>query len=1026
MNSITNEFSQGGDRFVLKSKGDGHLSVKIERPEVYPRKMTFTATQLSQMNFRQEILSNSERVAEFVMRYVDLFRSNPLGRTHPLGFGVMDYEGHPFSNKHPEWCYGVQQTFPQIRDHPLYQQRVVECQNKLGLTGAEEGVSAYDRNHLDQIKKAIETLLAGNQAAIRTIHEHVYQLLIMPIREVLEYTRRPHQIFCMNQFAFRGKLAKIDGFDQPILERVLSGMIGDLNHLKEQLEREFPSKQEYIRSLITEAQRLLDEEVKRALAEIKEYWNGDEVNACLQRCFQQVEHLSENFQNLLQERYASPQEMPRGFSDGRIHRRSYLPKLVRLLHEIDKKETLQVYLKDPEEYLQRVIVPLLFFGQCVKNILQWPRVYPLSDGERRYILSNLRCLKEITGGSDIKIPYAFLRLSETEVANAKKKKTRDACRTLMHARIPWQALCTIGTLLHRSGGVSEADAKKNRQRVSDVLDNLFDELQFVDRMIDELIAFEVTEFSGESLPQVAELPKGSYKHLFALGCVQEKERSLAKINTILSQWYSVPQVSERKFKYALLRTLQILGEMCKNLGDYALLGEDDIWEKLEELRDFLAHTERPLIAKRLEKILEKDQLFSLLQDNCRTLADYFKRPTKGKAYFELKGIEQLYMQLTEKISQEKKEELLATATSQQARAMRSRVAAVKSALGALLDTLSLPPNYIQEFECLPLTKGQKEQIRKLIQTVISPKAAENNVANEKQSLLKSMTATLTECLKSPKLTAEKEKFEQIINRLAPEHIEEVRALLQSINWGDYKKTKIDEMIPLLDRLNETAAEYVKRKTQELERLINEITLVESAEQLIDDLQLGRVTKDALAIRLAQLGITDQKVWNETHTRLQKKASPEKQEVSSEITLIDAILLRLKWLGHMCPKGDFTALQKDPYSLLACEYHVGDVRAAASALEDRLETLRQSQVDLPQQMMQEIQQTLRLAIAQGNEVLHVHDVTEPDTRTPEGHIFYLHQYISQLVVNATSVRGVSIYSLAAKLEELKRILCARQG
>lgn len=1066
---VINECSQGGTRFVLKSKSDTHLSVRIYRPGCPESKKKFSAIELKQMAFKQEILSVPERFGSFVGRYSALFQGqeNPLGGTHPAGFCYGIGERDPYRQAHPEWCLAIQTTFPKILDSSSYRHRLAECKKKLALTDAEEGVSVYDRDQLDQIKKAVQTIhdeLGKKEcneklvtAAILTLHERAYHLLVMPIREILTYAQSRHNIYIMNQSRFREVLSEIVINDKKILDRVLSGMIGNLEQLAQQLVKEFSAEQDSVQKLIVVAKRLIDEEVERALGDVERYWKEKDVNYCLTRCFAKQEQLFGNFQGMLNGRYASLQEIPMGFSDGKIHRRSYVPKLAYLLKGCEAYEAdcdcarflshLRIYLSNPEEHLQKTVVPLLFFGQCVKNILLWPRMFALSDGERKYILDNLYILMGIANNKlpgDIKISYSYLRISATEKESAQKilknrnaslEKKRQACRTLLHSRIPWQALCAVGALLHRSGGVPETVAESRRQQVSDAIVDLVDELKIVDQMIDALISFELTEYSQEPLPEVKEPPCGCYQHIFRLAGHREEGRSLEKINGVLRQWNNIPTVASEKVKFAMLRTLQILGEMCKNLGEYGLLSDDDIWAKLEELRDLLSHSERFIVAKRIERLLADDRSFSQLQDDFRALEGYFQHLTKRKTYLALTGLESIYLLLTEKIPAETRDKLAETTACAEACLIRRRMYAIRSELYAVVYTRTLPDNYVEEVEFLPLTKLQKEELRKIIQTLISPKAAVNNAKNEKVSVEKRIRAILADCKKSPQLKDFASTMDQALAKLDSGSIQEVQPLLQKVDWNDYKQDKIKELYAQLPWLTETVDGYVERKCKEFQSLLDKIFIVDNPQQLINNLQLGPMSEEALTLRLKQLGVANQTLWMQTLEKLQRKAPQEAQTIENRITLetvkksaiecIEFILHRIHHLDQLYPIGQrrLAVFQGDPLLQLACEYLTADFRAKASLLEDCLETIRQLRQELPQQMIQEVQSTLLASVAEANEMLHVHDVTEPGTETENGRIVSLHGFISQLLINYTSSSGVAVDSFVIKLRILKAMLAS---
>lgn len=1055
---------------------------------------------------------------------------NPLKGTHPGGFCLGIGESHPYYQAHPEWCKAVQSTSLSIQEAVSYQRKLKECKHKMALQDVEEKLSQLEQGYLVNIDRAIDKIVreadkkAPEEAiihgAIQAIYENSYQLLVKPVKDMLHYMQSFY-FFALNQTEFRAGLTAalptpIQTDYSQILTNILKAMErDDLEKVEEKLIKNYPDHEEMIKNLALTARSLIEQMLLKAEKEIQAYWEHPEVSTCFGIIFSASRSLFDKYNAMLEGRYSSIKEASRDLPISRIYYASYIPKISFLLKgceafkssssEIEVKawklkDSCQEYLKlkNSAAHFQVTIQPLLMFWQCIKNILLWPKTCEMSEGEINYVIQNLYFLigisnKNLTDKS--LIPYEFLSLSEQDQKNAqaalKRKdlslsKKREACRTLFHARIPWAALQAIGSLLHRSGGMSESLADENKKLVRSALYDLIQDLPTVEKAIEELIEFETSEFSSNPyLSPPAELSQGCYTNIYLLGNFSDVSRNFKKLEEVLGFWNNRPLATQDfaapKVKYAILRTIQILGEISKNIGNVGVLSQDPpIWNRLEKLRNLLSHPEIISIYKKFVALIDDPErksrdIFVNIFEDFRTLREYFherkrlfdklqtwtdrKQAQQGKNHqtdLELKGLLGLYVLVAGKLSRDQKLQIQQTVEQQKAKENREIIKSIKEK--ALNNVSSITEDELKQ---LPLSKNQKRELDKARKSITSPKAAQNNARMAKESALKLIKVMIKACKENKVFASLNSSLDDFGNiaiacessidtAFFNENVLKLRNFLIEIkkNWKN-QEVQFSELKTIeneLPVLSESVQDFIERKKLESTELINLVPIYtdlsqaqEKAQSFIDSIELDEISEENLLFQITALGITDPeaiKLWR-TSIQACKKAPPlqnieqkddeenlietYRKQVIDCIKTINNILGRLDALVRLESKG-LNGLQQDPLLQLACEHLVSAFRAKASLLESRLESIRHL-FPFCHQFFQTIQEQLTYSIGVGNDILHVHEVTEPSSATPYGKIFHLQMHIQQLLLNMSTgkERNVFIDSLHRNLSQLKEFL-----
>jgi len=1062
---------------------------------------------------------------------------NPLQRSHPLGFALGISELDPYHRQYPEWCEAVQLTFPRILDAPSYREVLRSCKIKMGLEKAERGVPPIQKGYLENIVRVLNTLIDNFSqpkpdlrvipTAITTIYENIYLLLVSPISEVYHYIQHPLHLYTRNQFTFRQELEQClppgettpEDFINPLLNSLPSQ---ELESVSLQLQIKHPNCKKTIQALTLKALLLIDKMKQAAQKEIDLYREKPEIKFCFDSIFQRCSYLAEKYDSMKQGRYESLAELPTEPSD-KVYEASYTPHITGLLRVCEtfrnstEPNRFEIFKAECEKYItqqksrehfQTLVVPLIGFLQCIKNILLWPQQYELAPGEIKYINSNLYFLIGISGKSIAGIPYKYLSISEEDKKNAeavlKKKdsplqKKREASRTLLHARIPWASLQALGCLLHKSGGVSETEAVFNQALVTASLIDLIPNLPAVKQSIEELVEFELTECSpAPSIVQPAKLPEGCYAYIQLLGNISEIQRSIKKTLEILRSWRNRPLMADDfktpKIRYAALRTIQILGELSKNLREAGILSADASWDNLEELRDLLSHSERISLFKRLKIWIDQPEgkYIAGFFEDFRTLGEYFqdrlavlnqaktwadrkRLHQKGKerpANLELNGLQDLYIFLAAKITQEQQLALRETLKKAEAVKAREEIARIKE---EFLQNKFDPQTYQAKIAKLPLAKGQQKLLEEAIKIMMNPKAAANNQRSAKPGMLKKTVQIMGEFKKSKKfadsiglledlskLLSRRNYFnnpedpeimteDQLVeDKTFPKRIARAEEILTQLRLHWSEKAILPPQLEIaedyLRNLQEEANEFIERKKQACQEIVEAIptyppaSLQEESDNLIRALQIEIMPLEKLKLAIKGLGVCgpDEKAWEAAHAGCIKKkeaANPHEKESKENPTdiakkkalnCIEAIIDRIQKLDRLisCQSRDqeYKNLNQDMLLQLACQYLVSDFRASASSLELYIETLKYS-FPLFRPFFSEIQQSLINNVKTGNDFLHVHEVTEPSTLTSAGHVFEMHRLLLELLKTFSLGKNHDIImdSFRQKLNRLKDIL-----
>ena len=1037
---------------------------------------------------------------------------NPLKEFKYLGFPPPYKPSRNYDQQHGEWFGALSGGSAYIRFNPNYQNQLQKCRTKMGLPDMGDVVENND--HLEKIEGAVSLILkelskpAPNPKTIHaptsTIRDHAFQLLIAPEKDVRHYLSSPHGIFMTHQLKFRQELQAIEGKESQ--NTLLSNQFADaiMKNTIEETQRSLllkhPDRQQLVTLLAKKAASLVSEARQSAEREIENYHKRPEIKSCFDWFFNDS-RLQVKYAMLEQGKYASLQEMPNGLGLDKIYDPPYLFQLSSLVKACQKLEQGELrkgifngYLESlrKQTHYREVIVPLAFFLEVVHQILLWPKIYEPSEGEWEYLklyIGHLMLIANKNFPGKIRIAYEYLAISEDKLKNEegllKNKKTppdrkRQACRYLYHAQIPWRALRSVAHLTHRSGEISPQESATKLTLLRSFLVDFVSDLGPVKLAIEELLHFEAEEFAPEPFVQA---PKPSqvayYERLNLLGNFEESATFLKECLDVLNQWDNIPLISQDfkdpKIQYALLRTLQIQGEVNKTLRHIGVLDSNPIWENLEELRDLLSHSERTQTEKRTQELLEKPEnqhLLAGLIDDFRTIReflhhrykslqtctdwkqrlDYFESGRAQPSCFELPTLENILIFFTQKIPLEVQKNLLGSLLTAQAKAARSEMDIIlQKTLRLKLDLKT----YKEEVQKLPLSTLQKKDVETGVKLHLSPKAAANDARDSKSSSLERSLSIIDNLLQMKKgrlPEAELKSFKQAIQYCketfaGPEFETKVSAAqlqfeVLRTKWqkNSLSMDKIAVLGENLAYLTEKTDEYIRRKIERLQSILNgvEVNLTDSqvekkGHELIRKMQLGGISQLELELSLDQLGLRagTEKSWIDAYKRCRGKgtASNNSEEESSQYqlkhiySLIEKIQHRIQRLDYLTIKQSRESIMKDHLLFFACQYLISDFRDAASNLELHLESIKYSVSSSALEFVQDIQHNLIFFMEEGNKILHAHDISEPGTLTSMGKRLVIQQKVGSLIYNFSTGKNhdISMQSLFSKLKELQKLL-----
>jgi uncharacterized protein with HEPN domain len=869
---------------------------------------------------------------------------------------------------------------------------------------------AIDRITNESEKEKFENSVIIDESII-AICESAYRLLTRPILSVFHYLNMPYTLFDQMESFFKLELNKVfPGSEQKVKEALVGELI--LTHIflnplitsmlhflrnksqpfnvealnedvgkalvseminamredtiektKIKLIKEHPCDKSIVNALAEKAQFLLKSERDRTLEEVKNFQALPAVEFCLKQIFKTCPDLKLKYKELITNFFC----LGEGDIDFRrqIHSPSHLEKLVALLaacetfRAVDKSNvTLQQLSTSCSEFspqkkqihhLERVIGPLIYFKQCLENILLWPQEYELAYCERAYINSNLSLLMEISQRDAVGISYKYLTITPEERKKAESvlkkndvtpEEKQEAYRTLLHARIPWKVLQAIGCFYHESESAVEAEVKCNRRLITESMCDLIREIPILLNCLEDLIIFEEKSFCvSPAFDPSKKLTNQSFESIHFLGNRHEMLRSLKKMHECVAEWTNLPLTPNEyvsvKIKYAMLRTIQILGEMSKNLQRTGLWEGDLFWAEFEHLRDLLSHLDRALIGVNLKSLVEgataySIELFSAIHTDFQVLEEYFraevaslKQPKswiehkrelhakkKGKAQLALKGIEDLSIFLNEKISRKDQAALLQTLDQESASSFRKEIILIKNTFEKKdFDSKT----YKEQIKKLPLTSTQQKLLEESIKVVISPDAAKNNFSSVKPRLLLKFFNILDEFEKILKIDSVPELIAEIKTALSQEDgvpliknqgeplflgfstkavfeakIAAVGLFLEQIKKESEKVkiilAKMTTAETFLKQLAESDEDFLERKRTECQELVTCVEIYQegaevkkAGDALIRSLQLSALSADEVKMKVKRLGLTYEGIWKKSYERCMKKQGNLNQE-----------------------------------------------------------------------------------------------------------------------------------------------------
>ena len=994
------------------------------------------------------------------------------------GFNLHIPQGK-LSSKYPAWVQALR-SFPEITSSESFNKKCGDCRNKLDIANAERVLDTEEINHLHKISHEVEKILepkiSNKLPHVETIRRCAFKLFVLPEKNLRAFLSRSFPVFFFYRGEFREMLKEVVP-DESICDRILRGLEeGNIDRIAGDLIREFPTLANKISKAKDKAKQMCLEKQKAGEPVIHSYWQKTVgIERFVWLAFDNLDLLME-YQMLQEGRYLSSNDIPKGIGSHKIYIPSYLKRLGSLVdaciqlktHRFDKKP-FENYLQEHRKHIHfhDVLVPLLTYVEVVDTLLLWPAIYEPSEAELKFLTCTTSFLKGIANknllgnnGRKERISYEYLSIpeekikSEIKILNSKTEsisRKRQSCRILYHSRIPWEALRNIGNLM--SGDRSEL---VQWQFFTKTFVNIIKELPEVRESMQALIDFEMTEFNPEpSLPS-QEFCSPKYKWINDVGSFVKSRSNLSGCVENLDYFSNVTltqdDYSTPKIQYAIVRELQIVGEIVKNLRKTGLLENNELWDKLQDIRDALSHPEQ---AKNYTKVInlftvtENHHYFILLLKDIRIIRDYFNNllknfdtldkfinymSAKEELSSELPGIAKFHNFLCGKLSVELETELRETVFNEESKKTRANIVNVRdSFIGWLKGDLKENYDYENALKILPLTIRQKKEARSGIKICLRQNAT-NNAKEAKSAILNKILQIVKSSYSSISNT---ENFvnclEKHVAELSTKTIVDQFELKKTIDIFQiiFKKTKSSEQLEFIREnllyLGETVKELQERKKKQVLSILQKISepaVDTECEKLLN--QLDQVSDQVLIQKLNMLGVPlkEQQKWTNCKLQIKKPKRPTKgfldgkakvNELANIEREITTILNALECLSKFF--SDSTDLAKDSLLWLATQYIISNFRASARKLETSLGWLQNSlprELSSYSQFCNDLQRELLAHVEHGNKILHVSEIAEPGTVTSAGHRFYGQSYVASLINNK---RDMFLESLKHKLEKL---------
>jgi hypothetical protein len=817
----------------------------------------------SQTSVNPPLPTTQEADPQLSIRPLLPLAENPLRETHPLGF-PLGASRRDYSEKYPEWCENVLSR-PRIRGSS-YEKAIKKCEQMAGLENQRCELEQMKKGWKNAIDRAIKIILEFNEVNLldlnqiysqfKTIYGNVYQFIFIQIQNVEKLKNDKHAFLSCFQRDFYDELkdvflemdqAPFNNIRLDIFESQIQTDDEASSSEIKKLQDEYPDSAGKIEELARLAQGFVQRKRNELTHKVNDYLCWPEVSSCWQLIFKRCPDLKEKYHQMKRMRFSSLVDIGRGYQAD-CYKDPYITLFSKIVAACErfaaspqkgtdqlnqlKQEIGEIYvlLNNKLDHFDRRIEPLVFLRDVIQIILKWPGEYELSQGEKLYISNAVYFLISISNKSltaEPEIPYNYQNIPEKEKSDAVRvlasKKTtaqkREACRMLLYSRIPWKALIAIGSLFHGGGGIKPEQIAYNRRLLGEALIDLFDEFRIIEAAMTDLIEFELSEFTDSpSLQPPTDLPEDCFRYIHLLGDRQQILNSLNEICGILQWWETTPldasQVNEIRVKYAVLRTIQMVGELSKTLRQAGLLNVNESASRcIEQLRDLLAHLEKFKVNKRLQALLKMDnlpgcQIVAIIED-FKELLHYFMRErievSKAREWLEIKNLQNvdqdlpqlevnnlrtLVVYLDSQISLEEQTALRMTVMGEEARNKRREIYQIKEEfLAGCYERLACEEK-IAELSSEEATKALFTQSFSLERSACEEELAERSCSEEDKKTLLSQF-----------LSRKRASLEQEIAELSSEEVKK-RLLINVLSQLRTSCKKKIEKLPLSKKKKE--------------------------------------------------------------------------------------------------------------------------------------------------------------------------------------------------------------------------------
>ena len=219
------------------------------------------------------------------------------------------------------------------------------------IPNAKVVLSQFEQELLDNIDKRAHNIsceffpkkeiAVEIEVAIRTIRENIYQLLVLPVKGILNYIQTPSIFFSVNKITCAEQVN--ESLSNPsltviskILDEILrASRVHEINVIKEELLNEYPEWREVIFTLLVNAP-LLYQASDKAKEQLENYLSNPDVAYCLQAIFLSCPDLNYRYKQMFHGKYSLEEEKPGGFLT-EIHTPFYIPKLAALLKALENR-----------------------------------------------------------------------------------------------------------------------------------------------------------------------------------------------------------------------------------------------------------------------------------------------------------------------------------------------------------------------------------------------------------------------------------------------------------------------------------------------------------------------------------------------------------------------------------------------------------------------------------------------------------------------------------------------------------------